>query len=1701
MKQCFTRISADRKCTLSSFARHTWHASTKIAIAIIATFLLFVTNANAQSATALNFDGTNDYVAVNNPYRTFNKEITVEFWMNTPSANMPFGSVIGQGTSNVDDMTNNVWLMHPNLNGTMTFYVNDAGTWRAAQCNIIAGSWHHYAGVASATSTKIYVDGALIYTGAGISNTILSNSSSVIHIGKDVRYNVGKPFDIPRYGNMSIDEVRIWNRALCQDEILNNKNCEPNAVLQTGLQEYYRFNQGTVNANNAGITTLTDASGNIGRDGTLNNFSLTGLTSNWDASGSTNTGTCAAFVAPTAPITGTTSICIGTSTTLANANIGGTWSSSNTAVATINASSGLVNSVAQGTTTITYKTECGGVSTTTLTVGDIIPPTITCPANQVLNLDANCNATLPDYRSLVTASDNCTASNALVITQSPAAGTVVSTKGVQIITFTVTDASNNSSTCTITVDKKDVTAPVITCTASITVNNTANTCGAVVNYINPKATDNCTGGAFNFFTQGEPNNYPNIYNVGEDYIQLYTSGKWNDLPNYSLNRSLVEFNSIISTVFNGYSLIGTLGGHTYYYSTASATWTDSRAAAQAIGGDLASINTLQESTFLAPYGGNTWVGGYQDKSVPGFREPGDASQNFLGWKWVDGTKLGAGQITITQIEGLPSGSTFPIGVTTNTFKATDESGNSSTCGFTVTVKDIQPPVITCPANQTVSATSASGAVVNYTTPVGTDNCSGATTIRTVGLASGSTFPIGTTTVTHTVTDAAGLIASCLFTVTVSGLAPVIVCPANITVSNDPGQCGANASFAATETTGVPASSITYSKAPGSFFPVGTTTVTATATNSLGSLSCTFTVTVTAIDSDGDGIPDACDADADNDGIPNVLECNKSNFYWSNPPAVSGNTATGTINGIGYTYTSSSPVSTTSYMHAHSTFPASYGVPNANPTIQNLAVTNNTITFASPMTNPVLVFASIGRAGVPVPITFGAPIEIVWSKDVVSNSPTQITGTEGYAIIRMMGTFSSINFNYQVAENWCNFAFGADFQSCGDKDNDGTPDYLDIDSDGDGCSDAIEGSMSFSVTQTSGGRLTGAVNGQGIPILAGNGQGVGTSQTSIVNCFCQPGLDETKPNAITKNITVNLNASGNATITASQVDGGSTDDCGIASITVSTTNFTCSNIGVNTVTLTVTDNQGNVSSATATVTIHDVTPPHFTSAFNILTPVNGSGEVVATGPSGAIVNYSIPSASDNCGPVTVVATPASGSMFAIGATTVTVTATDAYNNSVQTSFVVTVSGLAPQIVCPANIEVNNTPGVCGANVPFAATETYGIPASTITYSHAPGSFFPVGTTTVTATATNAVGSDVCTFTIIVKDNENPTFTPPVVTGTRTITIPYGQTCCWNSFVYNFTDPLPAGAVVTGIDLSYSGKDQGWGGTGDYNQLFVSGTYIGGNQYLHYTQAYTVNFAGAIPGYVYGGNNTFQMNFTGYPGWQGFFYGGPMTIHYTITSNSTNPQSIAVNNEAGKCGAVVALSIPVTADNCGVASVVNDAPSVFPVGTTTVTWTVTDIHGNKNTTTQSVTVTDNEKPTISIAPVSANNDLGACSATVNIGTPVTGDNCGIASVVNNHASNIYPVGTTTITWTVTDIHGNKNTTTQSVTVTDNEKPTISIAPVSANNDLGACSATVNIGTPVTGDNCGVASVVNNHASNIYPVGTTTVTWTVTDIHGNQ
>jgi hypothetical protein len=120
-----------------------------------------------------------------------------------------------------------------------------------------------------------------------------------------------------------------------------------------------------------------------------------------------------------------------------------------------------------------------------------------------------------------------------------------------------------------------------------------------------------------------------------------------------------------------------------------------------------------------------------------------------------------------------SGSTFPIGTTTVTCTATDSDDTNSPVSqsFTVTVNDTDLGLTNLPTNLTVNATSPQGATVTYTPPTAVDEDSPLPPVNCTP-ASGSTFPIGTTTVTCTVSDSDDTPSSVsqTFTVTVNGAA-------------------------------------------------------------------------------------------------------------------------------------------------------------------------------------------------------------------------------------------------------------------------------------------------------------------------------------------------------------------------------------------------------------------------------------------------------------------------------------------------------------------------------------------------------------------------------------------------------------------------------------------------------------------------------------------------------------------------------------------------------------------------------------------------------------------------------------------------------------------------------------------------------------------------------------------------------------------
>ncbi len=194
-----------------------------------------------------------------------------------------------------------------------------------------------------------------------------------------------------------------------------------------------------------------------------------------------------------------------------------------------------------------------------------------------------------------------------------------------------------------------------------------------------------------------------------------------------------------------------------------------------------------------------------------------------------------------------SGSSFNKGVTTVIYTATDMSGNTKTCSFTVTVTDNEMPVINnCPSNISLNtSTGTCSATASWTAPTASDNCPGVSISSTHN--SGTSFNKGVTTVTYTATDMSGNTKTCSFTVTVTdNEMPVINnCPSNISVNTAPGMCSATATWTApTATDNCPGVSISSTHSSGSSFNKGVTTVTYTATDMSGNTkTCSFTVTV------------------------------------------------------------------------------------------------------------------------------------------------------------------------------------------------------------------------------------------------------------------------------------------------------------------------------------------------------------------------------------------------------------------------------------------------------------------------------------------------------------------------------------------------------------------------------------------------------------------------------------------------------------------------------------------------------------------------------------------------------------------------------------------------------------------------------------------------------------------------------------------
>ncbi|MDB9791612.1 HYR domain-containing protein [Bacteroidia bacterium] len=223
------------------------------------------------------------------------------------------------------------------------------------------------------------------------------------------------------------------------------------------------------------------------------------------------------------------------------------------------------------------------------------------------------------------------------------------------------------------------------------------------------------------------------------------------------------------------------------------------------------------------------------------------------------------------------------------------------------------------------------------------------------------------------------------------------------------------------------------------------------------------------------------------------------------------------------------------------------------------------------------------------------------------------------------------------------------------------------------------------------------------------------------------VDTIKPTVLTNNLSIYLNASGAASITTTDINNSSFDNCGISSLSLDITSFDCNDLGANTVVLTATDVNSNSSSATAIVIVLDTISPV------ILTVPND----ITLGYCDALYTYSAPTASDNCSfTIAQIAGLSSGSKFPIGTTTNTFVVTDASGNQDVTSFDVTIIQeylpfvLSDLSYCGNSTQVNLSQG--RDSITFAGI---GVGSNAISFEPV---IAGVGTHTITATFIDTMG---------------------------------------------------------------------------------------------------------------------------------------------------------------------------------------------------------------------------------------------------------------------------------------------------------------------------------------------------------------------------
>jgi len=1025
-------------------------------------------------------------------------------------------------------------------------------------------------------------------------------------------------------------------------------------------------------------------------------------------------------------------------------------------------------------------------------------------------------------------------------------------------------------------------------------------------------------------------------------------------------------------------------------------------------------------------------------------------------------------VDIPSCDATLSKYSFPIGTTTVTITASDNSGNEVSISYLVTVTDAQAPTLVCPDFITVSnAPGQCAQNVPLGLPEASDLCAGQVSVIRVEpnapflqQVSGNSFPVGTTVVAYKATDGAGNTSTCTYEVQVmDNEAPTISCPALVTVTAVSNSCTATATWTVTASDNCSGVTTTPSHTPGSTFNEGVTTVNYTATDAVGrTATCSFAV----------------------------------NVYNNVPPTISCplNTTISLLGSVCYG----------TYIGNNATPAAGSGCNAGVVTYYNGLSLITLGSYQFPLGATTVTARTTDFSGSTATCTFNVTVQDITSPTITgavcNTTITQTAGPNCSALANWIEPTATDNCTAQPARTRTH-APNASFPV---------------------------GTTTVIYTFTD-----------------------GSNNTSI--CNFQVVVRDLTPPTITCPANQTVNATqGLCTGTATWNNPSASDACSsytlvvsnTAGSSVSTSTSTSSATfpkGTTTVTYTATDGSpaSNNTACSFTVTVVDNQNPVLTNCPNsaTYTDISDNDCVLA-------VNWTPPSAADNCPGVVLTSTHQPGINFSDGTTTtVTYTATDAVGNTAKCSFSITVlDNTNPTITCPANITVAATSQNCSATVnnlgtPNAADNC--APYLSLT-NNAPvnATYAGPGSTTVIWTVLDRSNrTATCAQTVTVTGSGNPSLTCPanvtvttvqnscaasnVVLGTPT---PSNGACGGGTPVGQATNNGPNTYATGTTTVTWNANFTG-GGTASCTQTVTVND--GQNPVITCPANATVNagagtcvYSGSL-GSATTSDNCGVLGTTLFPA--GPYAVGPNSITYTVSDLSgrtatcvqslrvvdnhnpviTCPSNTTVSANQNNCTTFIGTTgSAATSDNCGIQGTAVTPASPYPVGNTTLTYTTTDINGRTATCTQVVTVTGST-PTLSCPAnqtVSATANCSVPTGSVTLGSPTAGGCATQSGNPTNNAPNSYQLGLTTVTWTATFVGNSTASCSQTITVVDNTNPTVTCPA----NVTVVCPGAVSIGTPTSADNCSVASVISN-SLNTYPQGTTTVIWTVSDLGGRS